>query len=69
MLDLLIRFIVILCELYIIVWVIGFFLGLFNAAWRSPMYPVGPGLPGSVFSLIVAIAVVVAFGGRYSLGL
>ena len=68
MLDLLIRFIVVLCELYIVVWILGFFLGMVNAQWRSPFYPAGAGLPGSLGSLIVAIAVVVVFGGKYSLG-
>jgi hypothetical protein len=62
MLALLIRFIVVLCELYIIAWVLSFVLGLFNAGWRSPFYPAGPYLPGSLGSLIVAIAIVVVFG-------
>jgi hypothetical protein len=67
MLSTLVYFIVVLCELYIIVWVLGFFLGLVNAAWRAPFYPVGPSALGSVGSLIVAIAVVVVFG-HHNLG-
>jgi hypothetical protein len=63
MLDLFIRFIVVLCELYIVFVVLGFFLGLFNVGWRSsPWYPFGPNLPGNIGGLIVAIAVVIVFG-------
>jgi hypothetical protein len=61
-LSTLIEFIVVLCEIYLVVWVIAFFLGLFNAAWRSPIYPLGPTLPGSIGSFIVALAVVIVFG-------
>lgn len=62
MLNLLIEFVVVLCEIYLVVWVIAFILGMFNATWRTPFYPAGPTLPGSVGSLIIAIAVVIVFG-------
>jgi len=62
MLEYLREFVVVLCELYIVVWVIAFFLGLVNVAWRWQVFPTGANLPGSIGSLIVAIAVVVVFG-------
>jgi hypothetical protein len=58
----LIHFIVVLCELYILFWVLAFFLGMVNQSYRWGMYPTGANLPGSVGSLIVAIAVVIVFG-------
>jgi hypothetical protein len=68
MVHLLLELIVVLAELYVAVWVISFLLGAFNSAWRWPMYPVGPGLPGSVGSLILAIAIVLV-GRQYGFGL
>jgi hypothetical protein len=61
----LIQFAVVICEIYCVVCVIGFFLGLVNAGWRQPFFY--GNLGGSIGSFIFALAVVIVFG-HHNLG-
>jgi hypothetical protein len=60
---------VVFCELYVIVAVIGIILGLLYAPWRAARwYPFAPTLwPGSIIGLLVAITIVIV-GKAYGLG-
>ena len=61
--SLLIQLVVVICEIYIVLWILGFVLSLLNVGYRTAAWsPMGPNLTGSIGGLVVAIAIVIVLG-------